>query len=223
MVCNQNKIQEYEKYDEQKQKRLSWGLGAVGVVITIVALCVGNEWLTAVFLLLTLLFLNQHIVGRRLMERSLSREIKYAFPNWLLDLVLLLQSENVQVALQKSKEFVPGVLRTELFRLTEQLEMEPESARPYHNFLKGFSIPEVHSAMGILYSISIGNNGNADQQISELVDKNLELLDITEKDMLRRQASGMQVLFLLPVLTASFKLVVDMVVLMMQFLQMSFM
>ena len=81
--------------------------------------------------------------------------------------------------------------------------MNPESSDPYHEFLKGFAIPEVYSAMGILYSISIGNSGNADKQISELVDKNLELLDATERDMLRRQAGGMQVLFLLPVLTAS--------------------
>lgn len=216
------KMREYEEYDEHRQKKLSNILGAVGTGITVVVFCMGNQWLTALMLLVTLLFFNQHKVGKKLMERNLQREIKYAFPNWLLDLVLLLQSENVSVALEKSKEFVPGVLRKELFGLTEQLELQPESATPYYEFLKGFSIPEVHSAMGILYSISIGNSGNADKQISELVDKNLELLDITEKEMLKRQAGGMQLLFLLPVLTASFKLVADMVVLMMQFLQMSF-
>ena len=75
--------------------------------------------------------------------------------------------------------------------------------------------------MGILYSISIGNSGNADKQMGELVDKNLELLDMTERGMLKKQAAAMQIFFLLPVLTASFKLVVDMVVLMLTFLQMS--
>ena len=153
------------------------------------------------------------------MEKTLTREIKYAFPNWLLDLVLLLQSENVQVALQKSREYVPSVLRKELEVLTERLEMQPESSEPYHQFLKEFSIPEIHSAMGILYSLSIGNSGNADKQISELVEKNLELLDVTESELLKSSASGMYVLFLVPVLTASFKLVVDMVLLMIEFLQ----
>lgn len=215
------KMQEYENYDEDKQKRISKGLGVVGIGVTILLVFFGNKWITAIMLLMTLLFFNQHIVGKKLMEKTLLREIKYAFPNWLLDLVLLLQSENVQMALQKSNEFVPGVLRQELSRLNEQLEMEPESAKPYYEFLKGFAIPEVHSAMGILYSISIGNSGNADKQISELVDKNLELLDITEKDMLKRQAGGLQILFLLPVLTASFKLVADMVLLMMEFLKIS--
>ena len=198
-------------------------LGIVGITGTGIAFFLGQEGLTLLGLLLTLLFFNQHKVGNGLLERNLKREIAYAFPNWLLDLVLLLQSENVQVALEKSKEFVPGVLRRELHQLTEKLEMNPESSEPYHEFLKGFAIPEVYSAMGILYSISIGNSGNADKQISELVDKNLELLDATERDMLRRQAGGMQVLFLLPVLTASFKLVADMVVLMLQFMQTPFM
>lgn len=151
------------------------------------------------------------------MRKNLVKEIKYAFPNWLLDIVLLLQSENVQVALQKSREHVPGVLREELFDLTDRLELQPESSEPYHLFLKEFSIPEVHSAMGILYSLSIGNSGNADKQISELVEKNLELLDDTEKELLRNSSSGMYLLFLLPVVVASFKLIVDMVFMMLAF------
>ncbi len=219
----EKKMEEYENYDQEKQKRISRILGGIALLGTMIVFFLKQEVWVAVGLLLSLFFFNQHKLGQGLIERQLQREIKYAFPNWLLDLVLLLQSENVQMALQKSKEFVPGVLRKELHRLTEQLELEPESSKPYHSFLKHFAIPEVHSAMGILYSISIGNSGNADKQIGELVDKNLELLDATERDMLRRQADGMQVLFLLPVLIASMKLVADMVVLMMQFMQMPIM
>ena len=103
--------------------------------------------------------------------------------------------------------------------MNERLEMQPESSEAYHMFLQEFAIPEIHSAMGILFSLSIGNSGNADKQISELVDKNLEMLDITETKMLEKSASGMYMLFLIPVLTASFKLVVDMVVLMLMFIQ----
>ena len=216
------KMLEYENYDEEGQKRLSLGLGVIAMLGTGIAFCVGNQVLTMLGLLATLFFGNQHKIGKGLLERNLRREIAYAFPNWLLDMVLLLQSENVQVSLEKSKEFVPGVLRKELHHLIEELKINPESAEPYHGFLKSFEIPEVYSAMGILYSISIGNSGNADKQISELVEKNLELLDVTEKDMLRRQANGMQVLFLLPVLTASLKLMADMVVLMLRFLDTPF-
>lgn len=214
------KMESYQNYDMEKEKHTSLILGAVGLVITLILWLLGRKWLVVIAMGVTLLFMNQHQIGRALMEKTLSREIKYAFPNWLLDLVLLLQSENVQVALQKSREYVPGVLRKELFLLTERLQMQPESSEPYHMFLKGFAIPEIHSAMGMLFSLSIGNSGNADKQISELVDKNLELLDITETQMLKKSAAGMYVLFLVPMLTASFKLVADLMVLMFQFMQM---
>lgn len=213
------KMQEFHHFDEKKEKRHSLILGGIGIVITFVCFLYKNEWMVVGGLLLTLLFLNQHRVGKNLMRKNLIKEVKYAFPNWLLDIVLLLQSENVQVALQKSKEHVPGVLREELYQLLERLERQPESSEPYHLFLNDFAIPEVHSAMGILYSLSIGNSGNADKQISELVEKNLALLDDTERELLKSSSSGMYILFLLPVVVASFKLIVDMVFLMLAFVR----
>ena len=213
------KMKEFHAFDEKKERILSLGLGAFGIVITFVCFILRKEWMVVGGLLLTLLFFNQHRVGKNLMRKNLIKEVKYAFPNWLLDIVLLLQSENVQVALHKSKEHVPGVLREELYQLLDRLERQPESSEPYHLFLKDFAIPEVHSAMGILYSLSIGNSGNADKQISELVEKNLALLDDTERDLLKSASSGMYVLFLLPVVVASFKLIVDMVFLMLAFVR----
>ena len=213
------KMKELRDYNEKKEQRLSILLGGIGVGVTALLFIVGNEWLVILGLLLTLFFFNQHRVGKNLMRKNLIKEVKYAFPNWLLDIVLLLQSENVQVALEKSKEHVPGVLREELYQLTRRLEEKPEASEPYHMFLKDFSIPEVHSAMSILYSLSIGNSGNADKQISELVEKNLALLDDTERELLKSSASGLYVLFLLPVVVASFKLIVDMVFLMLAFVE----
>lgn len=115
--------------------------------------------MTAAALLLVALMANQHRVGRAVAKKTLVRSIKCAFPGWLMDIVLLLQSENVQVALQKSQEHVPPVLRRDLDILVGQLEMEPESVLPYHRFLKSFQIPEVHSAMSMLFSVSMGNSG----------------------------------------------------------------
>lgn len=215
----EKKMEEFQNYDEVGEKRRSLILGCVGIFASIVCFIFAEEWVVVFMLLLTLFFFQQHQVGKGIMRKNLVAEIKYAFPNWLLDIVLLLQSENVYVALEKSKAHVPGVLRKELYLLMERLEMEPESSEPYHKFLQDFAIPEVDSAMGILYSLSIGNSTNANKQISELVEKNLELLDITETELLESSTSGMYALFLLPVVVASFKLVVDMVFLMLQFIQ----
>jgi len=214
------KIEDYQNYDEKKEGKKSIILGIIGGMFLVMAVLKGNEWLIFFMMVLTLFLFRQHKVGRYLEKKNLIKEIKYAFPNWLLDLVLLLQSENVQVALQKSEEHVPGVLRKELYILNERLEMEPEAANPYHQFLEGFDIPEVHAAMGILYSLSIGNSDNADKQIGELIERNLTLLDTTETELLRDAASGMYALFLLPVVTASFQLIAVMFFMLLRFVEM---
>jgi hypothetical protein len=96
--------------------------------------------------------------------------------------------------------------------------MAPESAEPYHAFMQEFQIPEVHAAMSMLFSLSIGNSGHADRQISELILQNLEMLDVVEKDRLHDKSSGMYLLFLAPILTGSLKLLVDMAIFMITFL-----
>ena len=213
------KMQEFKSFDEKKERGLSWILGSIGVTVSLVLFAFQKEWLAAIGLFVSVFLFQQHKVGHSLLRKNITKEIKYAFPNWLLDLVLLLQSENVHMALQKSRMHVPGVLREELEHLLNRLEMEPESSEPYHMFLQEFAIPEVHSAMSGLYGLSIGNSSNGDRQISELVARNQALLDVTESKRLSDAGSGMHLLFLAPVLTASFKLVIDMALLMIYFIQ----
>lgn len=212
------KMERYYAYDERKEKRLSAVLAVLMALVTGVGFYFGKKALGAIGILLILFMANQHKVGRQLAKRNLMKSIKCVFPVWLMDIILLLQSENVQVALQKSADHAPGILTKDLQLLVDRLAMEPESADPYHEFLQDFQIPEVHAAMSMLFSISIGSSGRADRQIGELIGRNLEMLDAAEKERLRNLSSGMYLLFLAPVVTASFKLVVDMAVFMLTFL-----
>ena len=212
------KIKEFYAYDERKEKRLSIGMTIFMAGIVVVSWYAKKQMVTAVALLLMVFMANQHKVGHALSKKALIRNIKCVFPGWLMDLILLLQSENVQVALQKSEEHVPPVLAYDLTLLVDRLYMEPESVQPYHNFLKQFQIPEVHSAMSMLFSISMGNSGNGKRQIPELIERNLTMLDVAETARLKNLSSGMYLLFLAPVLTASLKLLMDMAVFMLSFL-----
>lgn len=212
------KMERYYSYDERKDKRVSVILCILMTFVTVTMFYFGKKAFGAVGILLMVLMANQHKVGRKLAKRNLIKSIKCAFPIWLMDIIMLLQSENVQVALQKSVEQAPGILKKDLQLLVDRLAMEPELADPYHNFLQDFQIPEVHAAMSMLFSISIGNSGHADQQIGELIERNLEMLDAAEKERLKNLSSGMYLLFLAPVVTASMKLVTDMAVFMMSFL-----
>lgn len=213
-----DKIENYYQYNERKDRRLSLILTLIALAGVFAAFYFGKNALGAVGILLAVMMANQHKIGRSLARRNLIKRIKCVFPGWLMDLVLLLQSENVQVALIKSLEHAPEILKKDLQLLVNRLEMEPESAEPYHAFLQEFQIPEIHSAMSMLFSISMGNSSRADQQLEELIGRNLEMLDAAETERLKNLSSGMYLLFLAPVVTASMKLVVDMAVFMLTFI-----
>lgn len=214
----QERIERFLTYDRGKDIRWSILLAGIAFLVSILCLVYQRQVLVAIGLVMTLFMANQHRVGRNLSVRNLKQSIRRAFPGWLMDIILLLQSENVQVAFFKSQEHVPIVLKHEVETLVERIEMEPESSEPYHRFLEDFQIPEVHSAMSMLYSLSMGNSNHADQQIGELIERNLLMLDAAEKERLNNLSSGMYLLFLAPVLTASLKLVTDMAIFMLSFL-----
>lgn len=215
----EQRMKRFLEYDKRKEIRLSCVLAVLGVLLTGGFLVfLRNQALGAAMMILTFILANQHRIGRNLSVRNLKKSIQRAFPGWLMDIILLLQSENVQMAFRKSQEHVPAVLRHEVELLVERIEMEPESAEPYHKFFQEFQIPEIHSAMSMLYAISMGSSNRADRQIGELIGRNLIMLDAAEKERLSNLSSGMYLLFLAPVVTASLKLVTDMAIFMLTFL-----
>ena len=159
-------------------------------------------------------------LGYGIAKRKVMRALQKVFPQWLLEVSLLLQSENVQMALQKSLYTVSGVLRFELQELLERLRVSPEDAAPYHRFLQEFEIPEIQSAMSMLYAISAGHGGDAERQIEELVNRSQEMLSEAEKQKNADRNAGLYLLFLAPVITASIKMLIDLSVFMLAFLLM---
>ena len=214
---NRQKVERYYLYDAKKERKLSVVMAGICGILTAWALYAGQQVWAAAGMFLTLFMVNQHRIGRRLATKKLIKNIKSAFPVWLMDIVLLLQSENVQMALVKSQEHAPLVLEI----LNDRLQIAPESPEPYHAFMQEFQIPEVHSAMSMLYALSMGNSDRADQQVGELITRNLSMQDAVETERLHNRNSGLYLLFLAPVVTASFKLLVDMALFMLTFLQSS--
>lgn len=214
----EKKMTEYETYDSLKQRRLSMIIASAPAVLAAGSILLGHEWLFIIFILMAVVFVNQHKIGHALLKKRLIKNLRSAFPRWLLDIALLLQSENVHMAIEKSLETAPAILNSNLKQLLAGIQMQPEAAKPYHVFLKEFNMPDIHSAVGALYSMSVGNWTNADSQIKELISRNLKLMDLADSARLSDKNSGMYLLFLAPVLSASFKLLIDMAVFLLMFL-----
>lgn len=136
-----------------------------------------------------------------------------------MQMALLLQTDNVQIAIRKSLEDAPNVLRPALRELITELEIEPDSLIPYNRFLRRYQNPDVQSAMQMLYALSVGNFINIGAQIDELIERNNTMMDKAEQFHQEDLVAGMKVYILLPSLLASFKLMIDMSLLLVLFLQ----
>lgn len=151
-------------------------------------------------------------------KKSLENEIAVKFPQWLMEISLQLQSQNVQVALFNSIPSAPMVLKPELIKLKQKLEKEPESVIPYLDFMKDFNVPEIQSSMKMLYSISEGTGGDSGKQIAEIIRRNNMLLDKSEKNAFDNVLAGMYGLFLAPQIIGGAKLLTDMMVFFVMFM-----
>jgi len=207
-------------YDEAKEAKSSQKMAIIPVIFFIGAfIYFKNIAVLVAGVVVVLFFLNQHKIGHNLAMKKVAREIEKQFPNWLMEVALLLQTDNVQMAIRKSMDSAPEVLVYALEDLIYQLEEDPNAIEPYHRFLKEYRNPDVQSAMKMLYALSSGNAGDVTKQVEELIDRNNAMMDKAEKLEQEDKIAGMKVYILLPSLLASFKLMVDMALLLVVFLQ----
>lgn len=207
-------------YDEAKESKNSQKMAVIPTILFIGAFVYfKNIVILVAGIVVVLFFLNQHKIGHNLAKKKVAREIEKQFPNWLMEVALLLQTDNVQMAIRKSMNSAPEVLIYALNELIYDLEEDPNAIEPYHRFLKEYRNPDVQSAMKMLYALSSGNAGDVTKQVEELIDRNNAMMDKAEKLTQEDKIAGMKIYILLPSLLASFKLMVDMALLLMVFLQ----
>lgn len=151
-------------------------------------------------------------------RKYLRKKMEKEFPQWLMDISLLLQTENVQVAFYRIRPQTPEILRPAADDMLEELSQNPESLEPYLNFLKDYDLPDVHSAMRMLYALSNGGYGNSEKQLSQILKRNQELLDKAEREQNQDSLAGLYALFLAPALTGAGKMMIDMTAFLVVFL-----
>lgn len=211
--------QRYMNYNNHEEFKTSLKYTVIPVVIILVSLLVfHNKWGVLAGIILTPVMLTQHIWGYKLLERRLTREIQIAFPEWLMEVALLLQSDNVQVSIFKTVDNSLPILKPELVKLRDGLMAQPNSMEPYTNFFGGFPLPEKTTAMQKLYAMSTGT-GNPDEQIANIVHRNNITLDRAEDMANEDSMAGLYTLFLAPVLIGSVVLMIDMTCFLLYFMK----
>lgn len=147
-----------------------------------------------------------------LAKRDVTEDIYMALPQWLMELILLLQHNNVQVALIKSSNNAPYALQRELMLLKERMESEPEKLQTYMKFCAEFDVPEIGSCMKMLHAFSENGTGDLHVQMNQLLGRVWQMQDKADEVKDAHIAFQMKLIFTYPVLAATAKLLIDMTV-----------
>lgn len=151
-------------------------------------------------------------MGYRIAKKDVTNALYQVIPQWLTEMTLLLQNNNVQVSLVKSAETSKGILKEELNRLLEKIREAPESLCSYTSFCENFDLPEVASCMKMLHAVSENGTGNVSVQMNHLLERVHQMQN--QADDIRNEATAfrMKLIFAYPVIAATAKLLLDMTI-----------
>lgn len=124
-------------------------------------------------------------------------EMKSVFPGWLFDVLLLTQRENVAVALAKSIERAPAVLKEDLKKLKLELEQSPLSADAFLGFLAEYRMPEVEGIMRKLYALNCGK-GACKEVMNQMIHMNMTMLADADAQRLKWKGDLFSLYYMLP-------------------------
>lgn len=196
-------------YDAKKEMKKSFVYASIPAILFMIFCFRQSVIGMAVCAVITVFMLCQHTVGHKLSRKLVRREIEKQFPGWLMEIVLRLQTENVQVAIMKSEESAPAVLKEPVYQLVQELTERPESADPYMNFLKDFSVPEIQEAMKRFYSLSSKGIGDIDRQMMEIIGRSNGMMRKAEKIRHEDEEGGLYGLMLAPQIPVIFEFIVS--------------
>lgn len=148
----------------------------------------------------------------------MENEIRKQFPAWLRDISLNVYNLVVTRAIRQSVDTCPLVLKYYIEKLIQETEEDPVTIRPYNNFLQEYYITDITSSMKSLYVIKSQNSNEGARLISDLIQRNQEMMANAEKIRNENQLSAFNMLGTIPMVVGALKMMVDMGLMMLHFM-----
>lgn len=162
---------------------------------------------------------RRHGIGWHLAAVQMEKEVRLFFPDWLFDMLLRLQTENLQTALHHSLDSAPEILIRPLCRLIQMVEEDPVSMEPYHDFLKELDLPEIHSMMLQLYAVNTMGKDDIPNQICAMLEQQRQMQEQAERIRLEERLTGIGLLAAIPMMVSILLMLLNMGLGMLSFLQ----
>lgn len=184
--------------------------GVLGVICCAVYAITRISLIIPAFLVAAVMIILNPRMKYKGSKQRLQNNLTINFPNWIRSLVLLLQTNNFQVALHKSLAECNGALKVEVTRLIQNIEADPVSQQPYILFMEYFDAYDIKSIVRALYGISEYSQEEMIEQINAIIEQNDEVAAVAEKLTDNLKISGMQMYTIMPMLLGTVNLFVNM-------------
>ena len=172
-----------------------------------------RHWIPgAIALTFGLFVLFSKRIGYRLAKKDITQEMHLALPQWLMEMALLLQNNNVEIAIQKSRAGAPAALQSEIDALLERSGRMPGELCVYTDFCREYDLPEVAGCMKMMHAISETGSGDVRIQMAHFIQRVNEMQSIADQIRNESIALRMKMIFAYPVIAATAKLLVDLTV-----------
>ncbi len=216
----------YKLINKQKKKEYASNypkfiLYVISAIITIIGVLFGQIHLLLLGIILCIWLYFKDVIIEKMNARRIQRSIIISFPIWIRDISLEIQSSVVPLAIKNSIETAPLVLKSEITHLSNQIETYPTSIGPYEDFLSFYKIPGVINAMKMLYTVKNLDTNDQILQIQSLIHQNQELLIKSQQLSRENKLAGLGLFVAVPMLLATGKLVVDLILLIKEFFSIS--
>lgn len=205
-------------YDINKAKKQNWIKASLFTPIIILGFILSNPTFIVIGIIGTVFGYFQNSLIYKSKKNSVERELKIEFPLWLRDIALNLHNFVVTRAIRNSYDTAPTVLKPYLYDFINEIEKNPNSIVPYQNFLNEYNIPNLSNVMRTLYSIKQLGEVDSQNQITSLITRNQKMLANAEKIRNEDSLTGIGFISLAPILLASISLIINMILMMMEFI-----
>lgn len=220
----------YRDYDYKEQliKYLLWAvpIAILGIILFLgilplpVSRTVTNV-MGVMFIMTALYYLTMPKRKLKNTKKRLTRDIQKAFPDWVRDVSISLNTQTVQNAIIQSEEKTPTVMRPAVHKLIEDFTTDPTSYKPWASFLDDFDVPELKTAARMFYSINELSGETAKEQINVLIGRNTRSVQEADKAKAEDEISSLGFTIAIPMGISILKLITDMGLLFMKFVSLT--
>ena len=142
--------------------------------------------------------------------KELTKALTIEFPIWLREISLTLNSLTVLNAIENSQNMASYPLRTEIKDFLQKAKKDPTSIKPYGEFLSDFDLEDARSSMKVLYAISNVGKDEIKDRVSNLIDRNQQMLDKAERLKNEDSIGAIEAIGYLPIALFSIEMLVSM-------------